>query len=69
MSLGLPQREGERACPPEEVGGPPGYANFLEAIRHPPTGPSRTRGVSPLGRGAFDPEGFDDNSVNRVLRA
>jgi len=27
--------EGERACPPENVGGVPGYAYFLEAIEHP----------------------------------
>ena len=27
--------EAEGRCPPEDVGGPPGYQHFLEAIAHP----------------------------------
>jgi hypothetical protein len=57
---------GERACPPEDVGGPPGYEEFRKAIanpRHKEHG-SMLRWVG----GAFDPEGFDVNCVNRELR-
>lgn len=25
---------GERACPPEDVGGPPGYHGFLESVAY-----------------------------------
>jgi hypothetical protein len=49
------------------VGGPPGYANFLEAIRQPDH-PEHEEFLLWVG-GAFDPEGFDLNSVNRALRA
>jgi hypothetical protein len=27
--------EGVRACPPEDVGGPHGYMDYLEALRDP----------------------------------
>jgi len=57
---------GERACPPEDVGGPPGYEEFLEAIsdaKHE----EHDRLLVWVG-GAFDPEGFDMNAVNRELR-
>lgn len=26
---------GKNACPPEDVGGPPGYMDFLEAMHNP----------------------------------
>jgi hypothetical protein len=57
---------GERACPPEDVGGPPGYGNFLEAIRQPDH-PEHEEFLRWVG-GVFDPEGFDLNSINRALR-
>ena len=58
---------GERACPPEDVGGVPGYGEFLKTIRDPE---HEDYGQSLLwaGGGAFDPEGFDLNAVNRALR-
>jgi hypothetical protein len=34
--------EGERACPPEDVGGVWGYADFLEAIQNPATSGTRS---------------------------
>ena len=57
---------GERACPPEDVGGPPGYEGFLEAIADPDHEEHDSTLVW-VG-GAFDPEGFDINCVNRELR-
>ena len=57
---------GERACPPEDVGGVPGYEEFLKVIANPN---HEEYGQSLLwaGNGAFDPEGFDLNAVNRAL--
>lgn len=47
---------GENTCPPEDVGGAPGYANFLAAIS------------DPLHvRRHFDPARFDQAAVNGVL--
>ncbi|MEO8754828.1 MAG: plasmid pRiA4b ORF-3 family protein [Casimicrobiaceae bacterium] len=57
---------GANACPPEDVGGPPGYEEFLRAIgnhRHP----EHSDMLRWCG-GAFDPAGFDVNSVNAALR-
>jgi hypothetical protein len=57
---------GERACPPEDVGGVPGYEEFLQSIGDPN---HEQYGESLLWvGGAFDPEGFDLNAVNRALR-
>lgn len=58
---------GERACPPEDVGGVSGYEEFLNIIGDPK---HKEHGQSLLwaGSGAFDPEGFDLNAVNRALR-
>src|SRR6266545_1868672 len=56
---------GERACPPEDCGGPPGYAEFLEAIRDP-RHPEHDGHLEWVG-GAFDPETFDVERVNRSL--
>ncbi len=56
---------GERACPPEDCGGPYGYAEFLEAIRDP-RHPEHDGSLEWAGRD-FDPEAFDPERVNRVL--
>jgi hypothetical protein len=57
---------GARACPPEDCGGVSGYEDFLIAIRDP----AHEEHDHLLGwaGGAFDPEGFDQNWVNRALR-
>jgi hypothetical protein len=57
---------GERACPPEDVGGLPGYQSFLDAIGDPENDEHESMLVW-VG-GVFDPEGFDLNCVNRELR-
>lgn len=51
---------GERACPPEDSGGPPGYEEFLKTMkaRWP------KRGKAPT----FDPEAFDVRAINSRLR-
>jgi len=57
---------GARAAPPDDVGGPGGYEEFLAAIkdsRHP----EHDNMLTWIG-GAFDPEGFDLNVINRTLR-
>ena len=56
---------GRRHRPPEDCGGPPGYAEFLRAIRdlrHP----EHAAMLEWVG-GAFDPEAFDLAAVNRAL--
>jgi hypothetical protein len=57
--------EGKRACPPEDVGGPWGYEEFAEAIRDP----AHERHEELLEWvGEFDPEAFDPDAVNKLLR-
>ncbi len=58
--------EGARACPPEDVGGVSGYADFLEAIADPKH-PEHREMKEWIG-GKFDPEKFDLKAVNRELR-
>ena len=41
---------GERHCPPEDVGGVPGYAEFLEVIFEPGTKSMNTMSVGLEGR-------------------
>jgi len=55
---------GKRACPPEDCGGPPGYDDFLEAIRNP-SNPEHEDMLEWIG-GEFDPEAFDIEAVNGI---
>lgn len=57
---------GERRCPPEDCGGPPGYTEFLEAIRDP-NHPQHEEMLEWIGK-PFDPEAFDLAAFNRKLR-
>lgn len=56
---------GERACPPDDVGGTYGYAEFLEAI----SDPDHEEHIDMLTwvGGIFDPAGFDINSANERI--
>ena len=57
--------EGARACPPEDVGGIWGYAEFLEAISDP-NHEDHDEMVEWIG-GEFDPEKFSVDKVNKEL--
>lgn len=57
---------GESACPPEDVGGPPGYEMFRESIAdksHPEYADYWT-----WNGGPFDPAAFDMNLANKRIR-
>lgn len=57
--------DGARACPPEDCGGPWGYADYLAAIRDP----RHEQHDEMLGwRGPFDPEAFDPKKATREMR-
>ncbi|MFQ5915131.1 MAG: plasmid pRiA4b ORF-3 family protein [Nitrospinota bacterium] len=57
---------GERACPPEDCGGIPGYEDFLKAIRNPKH-EEHSAMLDWIG-GRFDPEAFDLGEINRELK-
>jgi hypothetical protein len=54
--------DGENACPPEDVGGPPGYEDFLAALADPNHEEHQTM-RNWIG-GEFDPNKFDPYSVS-----
>ena len=56
---------GENACPPEDVGGPRGYADFLKA----PSDPSHEEhdNYKRWASGDFDPTRFDIAAANRAI--
>jgi hypothetical protein len=53
---------GKRACPPEDVGGSPGYAEFVDAISDPAH--EEHDGMLEWIGGQFDPEAFDIVAAN-----
>lgn len=57
--------EGERACPPEDCGGPWGYGDYLAAIAD-----SENEQHEELleWRGPFDPEAFDAKKATKAMR-
>ncbi|NYT66901.1 plasmid pRiA4b ORF-3 family protein [Alcaligenaceae bacterium] len=57
--------DGANACPPEDVGGQPGYMDFLQAISDPGH-PDHTHILQWYG-GPFDPNAFDLQEVNQRL--
>ena len=58
--------DGANACPPEDVGGTPGYAAFLQAISDP-THEERDDYLDWVG-GSFDPTEFNLGEVNALLQ-
>ena len=57
--------DGERHCPPEDCGGPPGYMDFLEALEDL-NHPEHDEYLDWVG-GDFDPEEFNVDEVNNAL--
>jgi len=56
---------GERACPPEDVGGPHGYADFRAAIEDP-SNDAHAQLLDWVG-GEFDPDWYDIGTVNEFF--
>lgn len=57
--------EGERACPPEDVGGIWGFANFLQTLADPD---HEQHDEYMEWAGPFDPEEFDANKATNAMR-
>jgi Plasmid pRiA4b ORF-3-like protein len=57
---------GRRGCPPEDVGGPWGYAEFLEVYRD--TARAEHESMLEWAGPYFDPEAFAADDVTRALR-
>lgn len=56
------------ACPPEDVGGPGGYAHLLEVLQDS-SDPEYQPMLDWLGDDAFDPEGVNLEEMNELLSA
>ena len=64
--IGLPYLlEAKGRCSPEDVGGPPGYERFLEAIRNPDH-PEHKR-LTRWGPKAFDPLAINMTELGRAV--
>ena len=57
--------DGARACPPEDCGGPHGYAHLLDVLAC--TGHAEHAELKRWAPRGFDPEKFDAEPVNRKL--
>jgi hypothetical protein len=58
--------DGERSCPPEDVGGVGGYADFLEAIRDKTH--EEREALFEWVSGWFDPEEFDSGTATKSMK-
>jgi hypothetical protein len=58
--------EGDRACPPEDVGGIPGHENFLKVIANPSH--EEHEEWKDWAGGDFDPSRFDPISVTKSMQ-
>lgn len=58
--------EGANACPPEDVGGPPGYEAYLEALS---AGRGDAYEEALAWRGAFDPAAFSASQATQAAIA
>ena len=62
----FPLADGARRCPPEDVGGPPGFMEFLEAVLDP--GHEEHAPMTEWYGGPFDPEDIDETYIRGVLK-
>lgn len=60
--------DGSRACPPEDIGGPPGYQFFLEALANPEGEDYEEFGNIP-GLEDYDPDYVGVDLINEVLKS
>jgi hypothetical protein len=58
--------EGARSCPPEDCGGPPGYADLLRILKHPKN--KQYAHVREWAGAGFNPEAFSREDINLRLR-
>ena len=58
---------GERACPPEDIGGPSGYDDFL-AIISDPEDEEYEEMRDWYGSDDFDPDFFEMKEINKILK-
>jgi len=59
---------GRRACPPEDIGGAPGYAELLAALTNRTAGSDWERELVDMHAG-YDPDHFDPQAVTSRMRA
>jgi hypothetical protein len=59
--------DGERACPPENIGGIPGFEEFLTII-NTPRHAQHKRIAEWYGADSFNPAAFDPERINAVLK-
>ena len=61
--------DGARCCPPEDVGGPSGYFEFLRVLLAPePDEADEQRRMKRWSGGRFDPEEFDLTKTDKAVR-
>ena len=56
---------GERRCPPEDCGGPPGYFDFIENIARKNS--KKAKEALEWYGGPYDPDNIDEQQINVTL--
>ncbi len=58
---------GEKACPPENIGGIPGYEDFLTALANPKS--EKHKEMLQWYGSSFDPECFEITEINKIFKS
>jgi Plasmid pRiA4b ORF-3-like protein len=61
----LPILGGERCCPPEDCGGPPGYFDFIENIARKNS--KKAKEALDWYGGPYDPDDIDEQQIKITL--